>query len=164
MPRLLMFLGIDVAKDFLDIAVRPTGEEWRVATDEVGITAWSSGCELCADADVLEATARPPVAAVGALTGRPARAERSILARCGTSVSATGKLAKTDAFDVRVLAHLADLVCPASGLARCANTGAEYAVGSPPPARRNADCGSVNTRQTICGASLLNGHRQTADA
>ena len=38
MPRKEIFIGIGVAKDVLDIAVRPTGEQWRVANDEVGIT------------------------------------------------------------------------------------------------------------------------------
>ena len=32
-----VFVGIDVAKDWLDIAVRPTGAAWRVAQDDEGI-------------------------------------------------------------------------------------------------------------------------------
>ena len=31
------FVGIDVAKAWLDMAVRPSGETWRVTNDEVGI-------------------------------------------------------------------------------------------------------------------------------
>jgi transposase len=33
------FVGIDVAKAQLDIALRPTGERWAVANDDAGITA-----------------------------------------------------------------------------------------------------------------------------
>src|SRR5438477_6688142 len=32
-----MFVGIDVAKAHLDLAVRPSGEQWRVPNDEAGI-------------------------------------------------------------------------------------------------------------------------------
>ena len=32
-------VGVDVAKDRLDVAVRPSGETWSVANDEAGITA-----------------------------------------------------------------------------------------------------------------------------
>jgi len=32
-------VGVDVAKDRLDVAVRPTGETWSAANDEAGITA-----------------------------------------------------------------------------------------------------------------------------
>ena len=33
------FVGIDVAKAQLDIALRPTGERWTVANDDAGIAA-----------------------------------------------------------------------------------------------------------------------------
>ena len=34
-----VFVGIDVAKDWVDVAVRPTGTAWRAAQDEAGIDA-----------------------------------------------------------------------------------------------------------------------------
>lgn len=111
MPRKEIFIGIDVAKDFLDIAVRPTGEEWRVANDEVGITGLVKRLRaLRPTLIVLEATARLHVAAVGALTeaGLPVQAVNPRQVR--DFGKATGKLAKTDA---RVLAHFADAVRPA---------------------------------------------------
>jgi hypothetical protein len=37
-------LGIDVAKAHLDVAVRPSGEAWRLANEEAGIGSWSSAC------------------------------------------------------------------------------------------------------------------------
>ena len=30
------FIGIDVSKEWLDLAERPSGEQWRVANDEAG--------------------------------------------------------------------------------------------------------------------------------
>ena len=32
-----MFVGIDVSKDWVDVAVRPTGETWRVGLDEKSV-------------------------------------------------------------------------------------------------------------------------------
>ena len=32
-------VGVDVAKDRLDVAVRPSGEAWSTANDEAGISA-----------------------------------------------------------------------------------------------------------------------------
>ena len=32
-----MFVGIDVSKDWVDVAVRPTGEMWRVGLDEKSV-------------------------------------------------------------------------------------------------------------------------------
>jgi transposase len=37
MPQGPMFVGIDVAKAHLDIALRPTAEGWGVANDDTGI-------------------------------------------------------------------------------------------------------------------------------
>ena len=41
------FVGIDVAKAQLDIALRPTGERWAVVNDETGIAAWWSDSRPC---------------------------------------------------------------------------------------------------------------------
>ncbi len=32
-----VFVGIDVSKDRLDVAARPSGESWQVANTELGI-------------------------------------------------------------------------------------------------------------------------------
>ena len=34
-----LFVGVDVAKAQLDVALRPTGERWAVANDDAGIAA-----------------------------------------------------------------------------------------------------------------------------
>lgn len=37
MSRAAVFVGLDVAKASLDLAVRPTGETWSVANEEAGV-------------------------------------------------------------------------------------------------------------------------------
>ena len=38
MNQFPLFVGIDVSKDCLDVAVRPTGEAWQVGHDSRGIS------------------------------------------------------------------------------------------------------------------------------
>ena len=107
------FVGIDVAKGRLDLAMRPTGDRWHVANDATGIA------QLVTRLDQL----RPAVIALEA-TGGYERAVVSALAGAGLPVAvvnprqvrdfakATGKLAKTDALDARALAHFAEAVQP----------------------------------------------------
>ena len=35
-----IFVGIDVAKAGMDVAVRPTDERWAISNDEAGIRNW----------------------------------------------------------------------------------------------------------------------------
>src|SRR5712691_274941 len=52
-----VFVGIDVAEDSLDVALRPSGERWQVAHDSRGIEALLQRVGLLAQAlVVLEAT------------------------------------------------------------------------------------------------------------
>ncbi len=107
------FVGIDVAKAHLDIALRPTGTRWPVANDEAGIAALVTQLHgMKPTLIVREATGglqRPVVAAltVAALpvvVGNP-RQVRDF-------AKATGQLAQTDALDARALAHCADAIRP----------------------------------------------------
>jgi transposase len=51
------FVGIDVAKAQLDMALRPTGERWAVANDDAGIAALVARLQaLLPTLIVLEAT------------------------------------------------------------------------------------------------------------
>jgi transposase len=114
MPSKELFIGIDVAKDVLDIAVRPTGDTWQVTNDEAGITALVNQLKtLRPTLIVLEATARLHAAAVAAVAaaGLPIQAVNPRQVR--DFAKATGILAKTDAIDARLLAHFADAVRPA---------------------------------------------------
>jgi transposase len=69
MVSLPSFVGIDVAKAHLDLAVRPTGETWRVSHDDQGIVQVLTGLQgLLPTLVVVEATGGlelPLVAALG---------------------------------------------------------------------------------------------------
>ncbi len=94
------FVGIDVSKARLDIAVRPSGEACSHATDEPGIAALVARLEpLAPDLVALEATGGLERAAVAALAlaGLPGAVVHPRPVRdCATAI---GRLAKTDAWD-----------------------------------------------------------------
>ena len=98
-----IYVGIDVAKANIDIAVRPTGMVWQVSHDVSGIGDLVSRLENLKPATVLlEATGglEVPLAAALAAAVNP-RQVRDF-------AKATGRLAKTDALDAQVLAHFAE--------------------------------------------------------
>jgi transposase len=108
------FIGIDVARDTLEIASRPAGEGWQVANDAAGIAALVARLRaLRPSLIVLEATGGLELAVVAALgsAGLPVVAVNPRQVR--DFAKAIGKLAKTDAIDAQVLAHFADGVRPA---------------------------------------------------
>ena len=107
------FVGIDVAQATLEIAVRPTGESWQAANDEVAFDALIERLRAIEPTlIVLEATGGLQLPAVGALTaaGLPVVALNPRQVR--DFAKAMGKLAKTDRIDAQVLAHFADAVRP----------------------------------------------------
>ena len=108
-----LFVGIDVAKAQLDIALRPTGERWTVANDAPSITALVTQLQAVHPTlIVLEATGGYQRAVVAALAvaGLPVVVANPRQTR--DFAKATGQLAKTDARDARALAHFADAVRP----------------------------------------------------
>jgi transposase len=116
MPRKELFIGIDVAKNVLDVAVRPTGDAWQVPNDAIGIAELVQRLRvLRPKLIVLEATGRLHVATVGALAAAKLPVQAVNPRQVRDFGKATGKLAKTDAIDARVLAHFADAVRPDVG-------------------------------------------------
>ena len=109
-----LFIGIDVARDRLEIATRPTGERWQIGNDANGITELVARLRaLNPVLVVLEATGGlelPALASLGS-AGLPVVAVNPRQVR--DFAKAVGKLAKTDAIDAHVLAHFADAVRPA---------------------------------------------------
>src|SRR5271166_6233200 len=105
------FVGIDVAKAQLDVALGPKGERFAVANDERGISALLKRLEP-ADLVIIEATGglEVPVASALAMAGLPVAVVNPRQVR--DFARATGQLAKTDAIDARVLAHFAELIQP----------------------------------------------------
>ena len=107
------FVGIDVAKAQLDIALRPSGERWAVAHDANGVATLVDRVQtLHPTLIVLEATGGLERAVTSALAaaGLPVVVVKPRQAR--DCARATGQLATTDAVDARALAHCADVIRP----------------------------------------------------
>lgn len=108
-----VYVGIDVAQEHLDGAVVPAGEEWRSSHDEEGIAQTVARLRALRPAlVVLEATGGMEVMLVAALAaaGLPVVVVNPRQVR--DFAKATGKLAKTDRLDARVLALFAERVRP----------------------------------------------------
>ncbi len=107
------FIGIDVSKSNLDVAVRPTEERWRCANDEAGIAALVERlAKLTPTRVVLEATGgfEVPLACALAAAGLPAIVANPRQVR--DFAKATGRLAKTDALDADILSRFGEVVRP----------------------------------------------------
>lgn len=113
MDAAAVFVGIDVGKAYLDVAVRPAGTHERLSNDEEGVARL---------VDRLRA-ARPTLVVLEATGGLEAPLTAA-LATVGLAVAvvnprqvrdfakAVGQLAKTDALDAHVLARFAEVVRP----------------------------------------------------
>jgi len=109
-----IYVGIDVAKDRLDVAQRPGTEAWWASNDEQGIADLVERLKALHPAlVVLEATGGIELPLVGALAA--ARLPVVVVNPRQTRefARATGRLAKTDAIDAQVLARFAQAVQPA---------------------------------------------------
>ncbi len=107
------YVGIDVAKNRLDLAMRPSGECQQVRNDERGTEYLVSRLhEMQPTLVVLEATGglEQPVAAALAKAAVPVAVVNPHQVRNFAKV--VGKLAKTDTLDAKVLAHFAEAVRP----------------------------------------------------
>jgi transposase len=105
-------VGIDVSKARLDVALWPSAELFSEANDEAGISKLVARLKALPSLGrvVLEATGglEVPVVAALAAAGLPVVVVNPRQVR--DFARATGKLAKTDALDARVLAHFAHAV------------------------------------------------------
>ena len=113
MPKETNYVGIDVSKDRLEVAVRPGGDAWSVPYDQSGINELASGLTALEPAVVLlEATGglEASLAAGLATSGLPVVVVNPRQVR--DFAKATGRWAKTDAVDAQVLAHFAQAVRP----------------------------------------------------
>lgn len=107
-----LFIGVDVSKARLDVAVRPTGEAWSTDNDEAGIAALVTRLtKLGATLVVVEATGGLEVAMVAELAAAvPVAVVNPRQVR--DFARAMGQLAKTDRIDAEVLARFAEAVNP----------------------------------------------------
>ena len=107
------YVGIDVAKAHLDVAVRPDDKQWRVVNDEEGIGTLVSRLEELGPAlIVLEATGGLELAVTAAL----AAAELPVVVVNPRQVRdfarAAGRLAKTDRLDAQMIAGFGEAIKP----------------------------------------------------
>ncbi len=107
------YIGVDVAKAHLDLAVHLSGDPWRVANDEAGINSivthireWDPALIVVEPTGGLEL----PLTAALVTAGLPVAVVNPRQVR--DFAKATGRLAKTDRLDAKVLAHFAHAVRP----------------------------------------------------
>ena len=107
------FVGIDVSKAQVDVAVRPTGKKWTLPYDQTGIEGLILQIvDLEPSLVLLEATGGLELPLVAALAAAALPVVVVNPRQVRDFARATGTLAKTDALDAGVLAHFADVVRP----------------------------------------------------
>jgi transposase len=107
------YIGIDVAKARLDIAVRPSGDQWVSGTDAASLDEVVGRLQAVQpELIVLEATGgrEGPVVAALAAAGLPVAVVNPRQVR--DFARAVGQLAKTDSLDAQILAHFAQVIHP----------------------------------------------------
>lgn len=109
----LIFVGIDVSKAQLDVAIRPTGETLSVANDKAGIKALVKRlAKIQPGLVVLESTGGLERQILCAVVSAELPAVRVNPRQVRDFAKATGQLAKTDSIDAAILAHYAQAVRP----------------------------------------------------
>ena len=113
MEREVIYVGIDVAKAQVDVAVRPTDDRWEVSHDDAGVGKLVSQMGDLGPAMVLlEASGGLELPLVAALAAASLPVVVVNPRQVRDFARATGTLAKTDALDAQVLAHFAEVVRP----------------------------------------------------
>lgn len=109
----LIFVGIDVSKAQLDIAIRPTAQILSVPNDKAGIKALVKRLmKLRPTLVVLESTAGLERQVMCALIHAEIAAAMVNPRQIRDFAKSTGQLAKTDRLDAAILAHYAEAVRP----------------------------------------------------
>jgi transposase len=107
------YIGIDVAKAQVDVAVHPTGMRWQAPSTEEGVQELVSRVQaLQPTLVVLEASGGLEIPLVAALANAHLPVVVVNPRQVRDFARATGKLAKTDSLDAQVLAHFAEAVRP----------------------------------------------------
>ncbi len=109
-----MFVGIDVAKAELVVAIHPTNERWTVANDERGVRTLVERLRATPPTlIVLEATGGYELLGVAALVAAALPVVVANPRQVRDFARGTGQLAKTDELDADILALFAERVRPA---------------------------------------------------
>lgn len=108
-----VFMGVDVSKDTLDVAVRPTGEEMSFANTEDGVFAMRDFIQSFSPRlIVLEATGGWEAVGVSVLAAKGLPVVVVNPRQVRNFAKAMGLLAKTDKIDARTIARFAEAVKP----------------------------------------------------
>lgn len=108
-----VFVGLDVAKATLDVALRPSGETGSVPNDDAGVTNLVERLRACEPTLIVcEATGGFERAAVAALAAAGLPVVVANPRQVRDFARATGQLAKTDRLDAGILALFAERVRP----------------------------------------------------
>ena len=108
-----IYVGIDVAKEQLEIAVRPGTDSWTLANDETAVDELIQNMiALNPQLIILEATGGLEELAVSMLgaAGLPVVVVNPRQVR--DFARSTGRLAKTDRIDAKILAHFGEAIRP----------------------------------------------------
>jgi transposase len=107
-------VGIDVSKDRLDVAVRPSGDSFAVTRDASGLRELLGHLEpLAASVIALEATGGYETVVAATLAGAGLPVVVVNPAQVRAFARALGKRAKTDPLDASVIAHFVEATKPA---------------------------------------------------
>ena len=152
-----IFVGIDVSKERLDVAVRPTGmgpegEGWEVSYDETGMRQLLSQLKsLEPDMVLLEASGGLELPLVADLAAEAVPVVVVNPRQVRDFARATGKLAKTDTLDAAALAHFAQVVRPPVRPLRDAETQALNAL----VARRQQVMSMIVSEKNRLGSTVI---------
>ena len=107
------FVGVDVSKAYLDVAIRPSGQFFRVEYDDAGLAELTKRLKSEEDAlVVLEATGGLEIRVTAHLTTAGMAVVIVNPRQVRDFARALGRLAKTDRIDAGVLAEFAERVRP----------------------------------------------------
>jgi transposase len=113
MTSVTTWIGIDVSKASLDVAVSPTGETWQTDRTPAGLDRLVDRLRaLTPERIVLEATGGYEVVVAAALASSQLPVVVVNPRQVRDFARATGQLAKTDRLDAQVLAHFAEAIRP----------------------------------------------------
>jgi transposase len=108
-----VYVGIDVSKARLDVAIRPSGEVWKCTNDEAGFARLVEKLKpLAPRLVVMEATGGYQAPAAAALTVAGIAVAVVNPRQVRDFGRASGQLAKTDALDAEVIALFAETLKP----------------------------------------------------
>jgi len=108
-----VYIGIDVSKKQLDVAIRPGNDFFQVANDDLGIAALVQRLvSLQPQLILLEASGGFETLAAASLRQAELPAQIINPRQVRRFANSTGRLAKTDKIDAGVLAHFAEVLKP----------------------------------------------------